>query len=1381
MMCSGQSMPHWWRVLIALTALLGHLSGLTQGALPNPRIVEHPKDGYVAKNEPATLNCKAEGNPKPVVTWYRNGRKVVTSEQDPSSHRLLLDDQLFFLRIIHNKNNKPDIGVYYCKATNIHGSVVSRNATLEIAVLRDDFRETPQNTMVAVDEKATLRCRPPKGEPEAHVRWVKDGEKLAQSSRVSVSEQGDLLFAQTQKSDTGMYTCIAYNKAGEKESNPVKLSVLERPKIVKTPEDVQVDETKDAVFNCKATGDPQPTIIWRKEEGQIPSGRARLLDDKSLFIEKAQVSDEGLYICQAENSVGSTEAVARLSVHSHPAFVVTPSDKVVGVGRTLTLQCQVEGNPPPAVFWSRGTGQELMFPKQDHGRFSVGDDGTFRVENIQHEDAGEYQCQALSVAGSAVATVKIEVRDSVASIPDHDPRPPPLIQYGPQNQTLPVNSLALIPCQASGDPQPIIRWYKDSRPIALTDPRITILDSGSLQISDLRISDSGIYACKAMSETGEALQKASLVVAVPSNPSTMFHRIPDPGSFPNAPSKPMADDQTERSVHLSWRRSSREGASSIKGYRIEYFSPETGEGWLVIPGMITRDNFIVRHLRPDTSYIFVVRAINSHGMGPPSQPSAKIRTKDSRHGYDHTRIASKPNIKGMSRPELEKRLSGTVVEVTKADPRNSSEIGIQWRVVKGHDVIQGFNIRYTYVINPNLPEYGKTNVDKVNNPAVNFHVLKNLKSYAWYEIRIQAFAGPVNSRFSEPIRVQTYEGTPSAPPRNILVHKDGDSRIHVRWSPPLREDQNGIITGYLISLFGNESKYDQNITTNATTFEMDIDKLHPGVHYSIKMAAFTKIGLGVSSKLYRAEPEAVGIMREPWFIGMLIGTIGGTLWLALCIFSIWLCRKRKSRKKLVQNSMYNVPVHKPPEEHIRNDNSMSSSGYHDRKDGHFQGSMPPDLTNLLDKDAQEENVYNTAGLLPHMKTFYNKPNTVPIPVAPYASTTIINTGGQFPKPLPGESVFRPINQGYIHQGSGSSDSCIKPDINSSGSNTDNSRPNTGITTIYSLAEYPVEGPDGCHSPAGDSSGYTTGTSGYENGMPIRRKMHRGMKQQSLKQPVVNWAELLPPPPEHPPPPSEMGTPPDSPSHQMRIEMTSVGPQLSVDFDHYSRGPDSPVSECGPDYTGSMLATWASVTDNSNTSCSSVRSSACSSDGSFLTEADFASAVAKAAELSGLTVVGSTVSDPKAGKRHHHRRHRAPRPTSPYSTDSNFSAVVHKPYPKSQRKKQLLEQGNRRQSGSHRPQAGAQQAHSQASQSQSQPTTLLPSTVADLPTYHRPNFPSPYQPSSCLTGMSNTTGKQCGLSPCSSSLLNGAHTLPQMDAQICANPLAFTMENHSPAV
>ena len=59
------------------------------------------------------------------------------------------------------------------------------------------------------------------------------------------------------------------------------------------------------------------------------------------------------------------------------------------------------------------------------------------------------------------------------------------------------------------------------------------------------------------------------------------------------------------------------------------------------------------------------------------------------------------------------------------------------------------------------------------------------------------------------------------------------------------------------------------------------------------------------------------------------------------------------------------------------------------------------------------------------------------------------------------------------------------------------------------------------------------------------------------------------------------------------------------------------------------ASWASDVASEG---GEVASSISSSDGSFFAEADFASAVAKAAELSGLTVVGSTVSDPNAGQK-----------------------------------------------------------------------------------------------------------------------------------------------------
>ena len=48
----------------------------------------------------------------------------------------------------------------------------------------------------------------------------------------------------------------------------------------------------------------------------------------------------------------------------------------------------------------------------------------------------------------------------------------------------------------------------------------------------------------------------------------------------------------------------------------------------------------------------------------------------------------------------------------------------------------------------------------------------------------------------------------------------------------------------------------------------------------------------------------------------------------------------------------------------------------------------------------------------------------------------------------GESAFRPINQGYVHQGSCSSDSCMKQE-NCSDSNTDNSQ-NQGIIKTRQL-------------------------------------------------------------------------------------------------------------------------------------------------------------------------------------------------------------------------------------------------------------------------------------------------------------------------------------------
>ncbi|XP_039412166.1 roundabout homolog 2 isoform X8 [Corvus cornix cornix] len=874
-------------------------SRLRQEDFP-PRIVEHPSDVIVSKGEPTTLNCKAEGRPTPTIEWYKDGERVETDKDDPRSHRMLLPSgSLFFLRIVHGRRSKPDEGSYVCVARNYLGEAVSRNASLEVALLRDDFRQNPTDVVVAAGEPAILECQPPRGHPEPTIYWKKDKVRIDdREERISI-RGGKLMISNTRKSDAGMYTCVGTNMVGERDSDPAELTVFERPTFLRRPINQVVLEEEAVDFRCQVQGDPTPTVRWKKDDADLPRGRYDIKDDYTLRIKKAMSTDEGTYTCIAENRVGKVEASATLTVRARPVappqFVVRPRDQIVAQGRTVTFPCETKGNPQPAVFWQKEGSQNLLFPNQPlqpNSRYSVSPTGDLTITNIQRSDAGYYICQALTVAGSILAKAQLEVTDVLTD------RPPPIILQGPINQTLAVDGTALLKCKATGDPLPVISWLKEGFTFLGRDPRTSIQDQGTLQIKALRLSDTGTYTCVATSSSGETSWSA--VLDVTESGGATVSKNYDINDLPGPPSKPQVTDVTKNSVTLSWQPGT-PGSLPASAYIIEAFSQSVSNSWQTVANHVKSTLYTVRGLRPNTIYLFMVRAINSQGLSDPSPMSDPVRTQD-----------ISPPAQGVDHRQVQKELGDVIVRLHNPVVLTPTTVQVTWTVDRQSQFIQGYRVLYRQTSGLPAPAVWQNLEVKV--PTERSAVLVSLKKGVTYEIKVRPYFNEFQGMDSESKTARTTEEAPSAPPQSVTVLTVGNhnsTSISISWDPPPPDHQNGVIQEYKIWCLGNETRFHINKTVDAAIRSVVIGGLYPGIQYRVEVAASTSAGVGVKSD---PQPIIIGgrnevvitennnsiteqitdVVKQPAFIA----GIGGACWVILMGFSIWLYWRRKKRKGL---------------------------------------------------------------------------------------------------------------------------------------------------------------------------------------------------------------------------------------------------------------------------------------------------------------------------------------------------------------------------------------------------------------------------------------------------------------------------------------------------
>ncbi|XP_053140297.1 striated muscle preferentially expressed protein kinase isoform X2 [Hemicordylus capensis] len=175
-----------------------------------PMILDKPDVVHAVEGQPTCITVTLN-HVEVAVTWRRSG--VVLKDGDPSWEMSMPDDDQHSLRFF--RVGKGDVGELTCEVSNQHGydhcsiSLELAEAPRFESIMEDieiGVGETPQFAVVV------------EGKPLPDIMWYKDEVLLVESNHLSfVYEESEcsLVVLNTTEQDSGVYTCIAHNLAGE--------------------------------------------------------------------------------------------------------------------------------------------------------------------------------------------------------------------------------------------------------------------------------------------------------------------------------------------------------------------------------------------------------------------------------------------------------------------------------------------------------------------------------------------------------------------------------------------------------------------------------------------------------------------------------------------------------------------------------------------------------------------------------------------------------------------------------------------------------------------------------------------------------------------------------------------------------------------------------------------------------------------------------------------------------------------------------------------------------------------------------------------------------------------------------------------------------------
>ncbi|XP_046723246.1 neural cell adhesion molecule 1a isoform X12 [Silurus meridionalis] len=549
------------------------------------------------EGDDAIIVCDVISSPPPTIIW-KYQRTKIQPEKDVR-FKLLSNNHLQIRGI-----KKSDEGDYTCEGRIMaRGEIDLRVIKVIVNVLPSiRTRNAELNATADIEQAVTLACYAD-GYPEPTVTWTHNNILLLDNEKYGLNDDGsELTIKDVKKLDEGDYTCVAHNKAGEKQED-ISLKVFVQPKITYLKNQTASELEEQTVLTCEATGDPTPSIVWSFGRRIFSEGEQSLDSNvivrsdarvSSLTLKYVQFTDAGQYLCTARNSIGQDIQSMYLEVRYAPK-VHGQVTKFTWDGNAANLTCEALAHPSATVQWFRDGLQLPAVNTTNVKIYNTPSASHLEVTPESQTDFGSYNCTATNAIGSDSKEFLLISADVPSA---------PVIEH---IEPYPSTAMVEFDEPASEGGVPILKYKAQWRTKGQDwVSKIYIVEEGHSAITIVGLKPETEYEVimSAINGKGEG----------ESCPPETFKTLPV--REPNPPKLNAQLQSPGNELKVNWIKQD-DGGSPIKQYLVS-FRPKNQNNWKPVIRVPNGSEFLVlRGLDWNTDYEISVVAENQQGRSKP--------------------------------------------------------------------------------------------------------------------------------------------------------------------------------------------------------------------------------------------------------------------------------------------------------------------------------------------------------------------------------------------------------------------------------------------------------------------------------------------------------------------------------------------------------------------------------------------------------------------------------------------------------------------------------------------------------------------------------------------------------------------------------------------